>query len=61
MTRPSDFALGSIESRIAARMMWERLEEERKKNLAHVKVESLGLLNGDLPLEFLVPKTHVDR
>jgi hypothetical protein len=61
MTRPGDYALGSIESRIAARMMWERLEEERKKNLARVKVEFLGLRDGDHTLEFWVPKTHVDR
>ncbi len=61
MTRPGDYALGSIESRIAARMMWERLEVERTKNLTRVKVEFVGLRDGDQTLDFYVPKTHVDR
>jgi hypothetical protein len=61
MTKPGDHALGSIESRIAARMMWERLEEERKKNLTLIKIEFLGCRDGHQTLEFCVPKTHVDR
>jgi hypothetical protein len=61
MTKPGAHALGSIESRIAARMMWERLEEERKKNLTHVKVEFLGLRDGDHTLEFCAPKKLDDR
>ncbi len=61
MTRPGDYALGSIESRIAARMMWKRLEEERKKHLTLVKIEFLGLRDRDNTLEFYIPKTRDDR
>jgi hypothetical protein len=61
MIKPGAHTLGSIESRIAARMMLERLDDERKKNLTHVKIEFLGLRDGDQTLEFFVPKTHVNR
>ena len=43
MTRnPSDYLLGSIQSRIAARVMFERMRSDREKNAIHVRIEHIG-------------------
>jgi hypothetical protein len=43
MTRnPADHQLGSIQSRIAARAIWERIRVEQEKNAIIVTVEHIG-------------------
>ena len=59
--KPSDYALGSLESRIAARVMLERIEAERKKDLNLVKIEFIGFGVGDRTFEVYVPKKGGSR
>ena len=59
--KPGDYALGSLESRIAARAMLERIEADRKKDLNLVKIEFIGFGVGDRILEFYEPKKDRNR
>jgi hypothetical protein len=59
--KPGDYTLGSLESRVAARAMLERIEAERKKDLEVVKIEFIGLPEGDQILEYYVPKKGGNR
>jgi hypothetical protein len=40
--KPSDYPLGSLESRIAARTMFERIQAEREKNVIRITVVHIG-------------------
>jgi len=59
--KPGDYALGSLESRIAARAMLERIEADRKKDLTLVKIEFIGFGKADRTLEFYEPKKGGNR
>jgi hypothetical protein len=59
--KPGDYALGSLESRVAARATLERIEAERKKDLRLVKIEFRGLPEGDQVLEYYVPNKRGNR
>ena len=59
--KPGDYALGSLESRIAARAMLERIEADRKKDLNLVKIEFIGFGVADRILEFYEPKKDRNR
>jgi hypothetical protein len=57
--KPGDYALGSLESRVAARVTLERMEADRNKDLEFVKIEFKGLPEGDQIL--YVPKKRENR
>ena len=59
--KPGDYALGSFESRIAARVMSERMKADRKKGLTLVKIEFTGLGDANQTLEFYEPKKGGNR
>lgn len=40
--RPGNYQLGSIESRMAARAMMERIQTARKKNVILVTIDHIG-------------------
>jgi hypothetical protein len=54
--KPGDYAVGSLESRVAARVTLERMEAERKNDLHLVKIEFRGCGDDDRILEFYEPK-----
>jgi hypothetical protein len=59
--KPGDHALGSLESRVAARAMLERIEANRLKDLNLVKIEFIGFGVGDRTFEVYVPKKDCGR
>jgi len=59
--KPGDYTLGSLESRIAARAMLDRIQADRKKDLNFVKIEFIGFGVGDRTLEFYEPKKGGSR
>lgn len=59
--KPGDYTLGSLESRVAARAMLERIEADRKKDLDLIKIEFIGLPGGDQVLEYYTSKKDRGR
>jgi hypothetical protein len=59
--KPGDYALGSLESRVAARAVLERIEADREKNFDVIKIEFIGFGVGDRTLEFYEPKKDGKR
>lgn len=53
--KPGNYALGSIESRIAARAMSERIRADQEKNVILVTIEHIGHGKDPLPQPRRIP------
>lgn len=59
--KPGEYALGSLESRIAARARLERIQADRKENIILVKIVCIGYEEADRTLEVYLPDEHRNR
>jgi hypothetical protein len=59
--KPGDYALGSLESRTAARTMLERIQTDRKKNVVDVIVECIGNEEANRTFEVYWPNSDGNR
>jgi hypothetical protein len=58
---PADYALGSLESRTAARTMLEHIQTDRKKNAIHVRIEFIGNEEANRTFEVYGLNRHGNR
>jgi hypothetical protein len=58
--KPGNYELRSLESRIAARTMLERIRADRKKDVIHVIIECIGHEESNRTFE-VWPNRHDER
>ena len=59
--KPADYALGSLESRTAARTMLERIGAHEKQNVIRVRIECIGGQEATRTFEVCGPKKYDNR